>query len=74
MMLSQELKFKQLGFIFSNNFAQGSTYMDGNSRSFFSRSLSSVVYLLKQTQILELDEKAILPVLATGSHSLLVLC
>lgn len=56
-----------------NNFMQGSAYMDGNSRSFFSRSLSSVVYLLKQTQILELDHKAILPVLATGSHSLLVL-
>lgn len=47
MVFSQEMKLKQLGFFSSNNFMQGGTYMDGNRRSFFSRSSSSVVYLLK---------------------------
>lgn len=43
------------GFFSISNFLQSGTYMDGNSRSFFSRSSSSVVYLLKRTQTLELD-------------------
>ena len=67
---SQEMKFKQLVFS-NNNFTRGGTYTDGNSRSFFSRSSSSVVYLLKRTHMLELNYKAILPVLAKGSRSLL---
>lgn len=70
MIFSQEIKFKQL-FFSNNNLMQDGTYTDGNSRSFFSRSSSSVVYLLKWTQMLELDYTAILPVLAKGSRTLL---